>query len=263
MTHHRIVQHGPGLHVGDFVLAQTIDRDRVIDPKPKIIEGHRLEKIRIAGKQHAVGEGLEACACDRLDISWLPFASAQYQISPDIKDYVLVEVPIVVATFPNRNLDAFPYEELTAWRTMHGRPGYRTFVGKPVHQDHDNQVDERAKGIILDASLVPFRGRWHVKILKAFDRTKDPKLAGQVQQKNRVGHSMGALVEETECSHPDCRFLSDGVNTCDHIQGGAGKGQIINNHLIYELLRRWAMVESSSVADPAYAVALSDYFLEM
>lgn len=259
----RIVQAGPGLHIGDYMLAQTVDRDRVIDTSPKIVKGHKLEVVKVAGKEVAIGEGLDSCACDRLEIDWLPFCSEQYQISPRIEDYVLVEVPIVVATYPNRNLDAFPYEELTAWRTMVGRPGYKTFVGKPVHQDHDNQVDARAKGVIFDATLVPFRGRWHVKILKGFDRSKDKRLAGLVQQKNRVGHSMGTLCERTECSIPSCRFISDGVTTCDHIQGGAGKGRIIRGQLVYEMLRDWVMVESSSVEDPAYPVALSDYFLAM
>ena len=254
-----IVKAGPGLHIGDPVLAWTIDKDRVVEKAPKIVQGHKLETLRVAGKNIAVGDGLDSCACSRLDVSWLPFAAEKYQISADIKDYVLVEVPIVVATYPNRNCDAFPYSELTAWRTMAGAPGYATFTGRPVHRDHDNQVDERAKGVIFDSALVPFRGRWHVKILKGFDRTKDPKLAQLVQQKNRVGHSMGSLVNRTSCSLPWCKFESDGVTTCDHIAGGAGKGQIIRHHLVYELLHDWIMVESSSVADPAYAVALTDY----
>lgn len=260
--HHSIVQYGRGLHVGDYFLAQTLDRNRVIDKAPKIVHGHRLEKLKVAGKDVAVGDGLDSCACDRLEIDWLPFAARQYQISSDIHDYVLVEVPIVIADLPNRNLDGFPYDELVAWRTMVGRPGFKTFVGKPVHQDHDNQDDTKAKGVIFDATLVPFRGRWHVKILKGFDRSKDKKLAELVQKKNRVGHSMGSLVEQTECSIPSCRYLSDGVTTCTHIAKGAGKGQVLNHHLVYELLRNWTMVESSSVADPAYVVALSDYFLD-
>ena len=259
-----IVQYGPGLHVGDYVLAQTVDRDRVIDPKPKIIEGHRLEKIRVAGKDIVTGEGLESCACDnRLDVSWLPFCAEKYQISADIKDYVIVELYSVTASVPNRNLDSFPYDELTSWRSLHGMPASKTFTGKPCHQDHDNQDDTKAKGVIFDAAMARFRDRFHVKILKGFDRTKDPRLARLVQEKNRIGHSMGALVEKTECSLPTCRFLSDGVTTCDHIQQGAGKGRIANirgeKFLIYELLRDFAYVEDSTVEDPANVFALTDY----
>jgi hypothetical protein len=256
----RIVTHGPGLHIGDHFLAANLEKDSY-DPNPRVIEGRTLTQFKQNGKLVVAGEGLNACACNHVEIDWLPFCSEQYQISADISDYVIVPVPIVVENYPNRNLDGFPYDELTAWRTMIGRPAYKTFIGKPVHQDHDNKVDERAKGVIIDATLVPFRGRWHVKILKAFDRSKDPRLAKLVQQKNRIGHSMGALVERTECSLPRCRFISNGITTCQHIQGGAGKGQVIGGHLIYELMRDFNFVESSSVEDPAYVVALSEEIL--
>lgn len=256
---HQIVKAGPGFHVGDAVLAWTVDKNRVVEKQPKVVQGHKLEKIRIAGKDAVVGDGLDSCACDRLEIDWLPFAAQQYQISPNIKDYVLVEVYSVCASIPNRNLDSFPYNELVSWRTMAGRPAYKTFVGKPVHQDHDNQDDTKAKGVIFDATMVPFRGKWHVKILKGFDRTKDSKLASMVQQKNRVGHSMGALVERAECGLPWCRYMSDGITTCEHIQGGAGKGQIIRGFLVEELMRDFSFVEDSSVADEANVIAITDY----
>jgi hypothetical protein len=255
-----IVTWGPGIHIGDHFLAATLERDHY-DPNPHIIEGHRLTQFKQHGKLVVAGEGLNACACDRIEIDWLPFCAEKYHISANIDDYVIVPVPIVVENFPNRNLDGFPYDELTAWRTMIGRPAYKTFIGKPVHQDHDNKDDEKAKGVIIDATLVPFYGRWHVKILKAFDRSKDERLAKLVQKRNRIGHSMGALVEQTECSLPWCRFLSDGVTTCQHINGGEGKGQIVRGHLVYEVLRSFNFIESSSVEDPAYVVALSEEIL--
>jgi len=262
----RIVQAGPGLHVGDYMLAQTVDRGKVIDRMPKIIDGHRLKKVRIANKEVAVGAGLESCACDRLDISWLPFAAEQYHISPNIKDYTIVELHSVVADIPNRNMDCMDYQELTTWRSLHGRPCYSTFVGKPCHQDHDNQDDTKAKGVIFDASLVPLtknvNGKtiWAVKILKGFDRSKDTRLANLVQQRNRIGHSMGCLVEKVRCSLPWCQAISDGVSTtCQHIAGGAGKGQVIRNHIVAEHLIDFAYVEDSSVEDPANVVSLTDY----
>jgi len=248
-----------GLYVtSDAVLAESIEGDRYV-PGVCAFDGCKLDQFALNGKTRiATAKNPEK----PIDISWLPFCAEQYQISPNIEDYVLVEVPIVVADVPNRNLDAFPYTELTAWRTANSRPAYGTFVGKPVHQDHDNLDDTKAKGVIFDASLVPFRDRYHVKILKGFDRSKDPKLAKLVQERNRIGHSMGALVEQTECSIPNCRFISDGTETCKHINGGAGKGQLITvdgaKHLAYELMRDFYYIESSSVDDPAYIVALSD-----
>lgn len=263
---HRIVQAGPGFHIGDYMLAQTVDRGKVISRDPKIVEGHRLQKVRVAGKDVAIGDGLESCACDRLDISWLPFAAEKYHISPDVRDYTIVELHSVVANIPNRNLDCMGYQELTTWRSLHGRPCYATFIGKPAHKDHENSDDTKAKGVVFDANLVPLakarNGKtiWAVKILKGFDRSKDARLAKLVEQRNRIGHSMGCLVERTTCSLPWCRFgATDGVTTCDHVQGGAGKGQIVRQHTVYEILNDFAYVEDSSVEDAANVVALTDY----
>jgi len=257
----KIVQYGRGIHIGDCFLSQQYDGEKFRN-EPAIIEGRTLESHKSRdGRIRVTGEALSKvaqCACGYLDISWLPFASQAYHTSPNIADYVLVDVPIVVATYPNRNMDAFSYKQLTTYRPIIGRIAYQTFIGKPVHQDHDNQYPERAKGVILDATLVPFRGKWHVKILKGFDRSKDARLAGLVQKKNRIGHSMGSLVEQTECSLPWCRFHSDGRITCDDIKNGAGKGTIIRSHLVYENMMDFYYVESSSVEDPAYPIAISE-----
>ena len=248
MTLPPITTYGAGLRIGDYFMPA----------KPNFVEGHRLEVAR-------TNDGRIVCASPELrksyaevDISWLPFCAEKYQISPEISDYVLIDVPIVVADYPNRNMDAFTYKELTDWRTAIGRTAYQTFVGKPVHQDHDNQVDDRAKGVILDATFIEFQGQPHVKILKAFCRQKDERLAKLVQERNRVGHSMGALVERTECGLPWCKFISDGRVTCDHIKKGAGKGDIVRGHLVYEKMLDFYFIESSSVEDPAYVVAVTD-----
>ena len=123
----RIVKAGPGLHVGDYYAAETIDRDRVISKNPNVIEGYRLDKIRVAGKDMLQGEALKAhaCACDdKVDISWLPYCADKYQISADARDFFLLSTPLIISTIPNRNMDAFPFDELTAWRTVAGTTGY-------------------------------------------------------------------------------------------------------------------------------------------
>lgn len=244
-----IVPHGPGIHVGDYFMPEN----------PITFEGHKLDVFQKDTRLVAASASLKKANHNEVDISWLPFAAEQYKLSPDIADYVLIDVPIVVADYPNRNMDAFPYTELTTWRTAIGRAAYMTFVGKPVHQDHDNQADERAKGVIFDASLITYRGKPHVKILKGFDRTKDSRLANLVQQRNRVGHSMGALVERTVCSLPWCKYVSDGRVTCDHVNNGAGKGDVVKGHLVYEGMLDFYFIESSSVEDPAYVIALTDH----
>ncbi len=261
LANYDVVTHGRGIHIGDHYLAQTLSGDRYIN-KVNYTEGSKFEVSKSNDRIIIAGNNVKKvtpCACGYLDISWLPLAANTYHVSPDISDYVLVDVPIVVADFPNRNMDGFTYKELVTFRSIVGRTSYQSFIGKPVHQDHDNLDPTRAKGIIFDATLTKFMDQWHVKILKGFDRSKDARLAKLVQQKNRIGHSMGALVERTECSLPWCRFSSDGRVTCDHIRGGQGKGEIIKGHLAYENMKDFYYVESSSVEDPAYPIALSTH----
>jgi len=242
---------------GDYVLAEKQEGNNYT-PGVCAFEGCKLDQIFAHNKLKVASP----TTGKNLDVSWLKFCAPHYQISADINDYVFVEVPIVVADVPNRNMDDFPYDELITWRTANSRPAYSTFIGKPVHQDHDNLDDTKAKGVIFDATLVPFRDKYHVKILKGFDRSKDARLAKLVQERNRIGHSMGALVERTECSIPTCQYISDGTSTCKHINGGAGKGTIYTvngkRHLAYEIMRDFYYIESSSVEDAAYVIALSD-----
>lgn len=223
------------------------------------IEGYRLEKFKDEqGRLRVAGTELNSCGCSNtLDISWLKSASAAYDVSPDINDYVLVEVPCVAVNYPNRNLDGFPKSELLKWRIPMSAMAYQTFRGKPTHQDHDNRDPKKAKGVIFDAVMLPVMGKPHVVLLKGFDRSKDSKLAELVQKRNRIGHSMGALVEKTRCSLPWCKFISDGHKTCEHIANGQGKGRIVKGHLVYEEMLDFYFIESSSVSDPAYIVALS------
>ncbi len=250
---HRLTKNGIWV-TGDMFLSEQ-QHNGNYQAGPCAFDGCKLDKMFADGRLKVAAPTTDK----NIDITWLPYAAEQYHISADINDYVLVEVPIVVADVPNRNLDSFPYLELTTWRTANSRPAFGTFVGKPVHQDHDNLDDTKAKGVIFDATLTPFQGKYHVKILKGFDRTKDARLAKLVQEKNRIGHSMGALVEKTECSIPDCRYISDGTQTCRHINGGKGKSQVVKGHLVYESMLDFYFIESSSVEDPAYVIALSEF----
>jgi hypothetical protein len=246
---------------GDYFRGGKYDVSKQLySSDPFVIEGHKLEVLsdRKSDRVKVAGHDLKSCSCDVLDISWLKSASSSYDISPNISDYVIVEVPCVVAKYPNRNQDAFGYKELISWRVPMSRMAYQTFIGKPTHQDHQNQNPKDAKGVILDAMMAPVLGKPHVKLLKAFDRSKDERLAKLVQKRDRIGHSMGALVERTRCGLPWCGFISDGRSTCEHVAGGNGKGRIIQGHLVYEEMLDFYFIESSSVEDPAYIVALSD-----
>lgn len=192
-----------------------------------------------------------------VNVDWLPLAAEQYLISPRVADYVICDVPIVHVAIPNRNLDEFPYEEMSRFNPTTGRPVYQSFIGKPTFRDHANKDVKLSKGIILDASMVKEAGsdRYVIRILAAFDRTKDRALAEQILSGKRPGHSMGAMVSYTSCSIPRCEATSQtGQIRCSHHDGGAGKGRVIGGQLVFERCYGVDFIENSSVDDAA------DYF---
>lgn len=189
-----------------------------------------------------------------LDISWLPIAAEEYNISPDIHDYVINEIPIVAVDLPNRNMDAFPFDEVSSFNSELGRLVYATFIGKPTHRDHDNRDPRKARGVHFDAQLekIGANGLYKITVLAGWDRTKDPELVKQILNGIRSGFSMGALVGYTQCSYPGCEATStNGRIACNHMQYGKGKGRIINGHVIYERCYKVNFIETSSVEDAA------------
>jgi hypothetical protein len=192
-----------------------------------------------------------------LDISWLPAAAERYCISANPKDYLFIEIPIVTADYPNRNMDAFTFDTLTEFNPAIGRLTYSTFIGKPTHLNHKNQDPTAAKGVIFDATLRP-QGRMQVvRILGGFDRTKDASLVADILSGKRNGYSMGAMVNQTECSL--CGNISDGQTLCACLI--EGKGRVIDSKLVYEKCRGVNFIETSSVEDPADPRALSNQLL--
>jgi len=180
-------------------------------------------------------------------------AAEQYLISADINDYIISDVPIVHVDVPNRNLDEFPFKEVTKFDPEIGRPVYQSFIGKPTHKDHDNKDVRKAKGVIFDARLVKAdSGLYVIRILAGYDRTKDQELTEDIVSGKRPGHSMGALVGFTMCSYPGCGATSTtGKIPCIHLEGSIGKGRVINAQLIYERCYNFRYIECSSVGDAA------------
>lgn len=134
-----------------------------------------------------------------IDYSWLPLCAETYKISPNIEDYVFVSVPIITAEVPNRNLQAFPFLEISSWDVNQGKPVYKTFVGKPTYTNHkNNTIPHLAKGVHFDSTL-EYVDRYDVhkiNVLLGFDKKKDPGLCEAiVKQEGVTGYSMGAMVE--------------------------------------------------------------------
>lgn len=231
-------------------------------------EGFRSQYSK-SNKTLIVGGGV--LENSNIDISWLKAASDTYNVSDDPRDYVLVDVPIVTVDIPNRNMQAFPYEEVTYFDPMLGRMVYQTFSGKACHINHDNQDPLKAKGVHFDAALeyVPGYDIWKIRVLTGWDRTKDPHLVNAILSGKRPGFSMGAVCSAFVCSI--CGVIDTNINPCRHLatyQGG-GKGSLWdskNNNrltnnvafgkaeetlLAYQLCLGVNYFETSSVDDPA------------
>lgn len=184
-----------------------------------------------------------------IEVSWLKAASPIYQVSPNIEDYVFAEVPGCQANLPNRNLDAFPLDELLKFRPILGMQAYKSFTAKMCSYNHDNKDPRKAKGVCFDSYMQKINGQWHVKVLAGFDRSKDPQLAKKILKNVATGYSMACLIESARCSL--CKNLAQGKVTCKHVAGGAGKGKIIDGQLVYEDLININFWELANVDDRA------------
>lgn len=152
-----------------------------------------------------------------IDYSWLPLCADSYQVSPNIQDYVFVQVPIISCDVPNRNLQSFPFLEVSSWDVNQGKPVYKTFIGKPTYTNHkQNTIPHLAKGVHFDAHLTyaPKYGIYKIIVLLGFDKKKDPGLCDAiVKNKGVTGYSMGAMVETFLDSHTG-KFI--GLNDPDY-----------------------------------------------
>jgi len=212
-------------------------------PSSNIFELHKksTEKIKASSNgtpKTVVDIGDTSFPRRYIDYSYLASAAKIYDISPNIHDYVCIPVPIVTAEIPNRNSQAFEFKDLISFDPTVGRMLYQTFIGKPTHIDHKNSILNKAKGINLDAALVPMKKYKLVKIfvLAAFDRSKDIELVGNILDKKRNCYSMGALAQafqplvgdtliSTEKGLQELRNVNSGtlVETTEGLQKCEGK----------------------------------------
>ena len=168
----------------------------------------------------------------------------------DHKDYV-EEIPIdkmyqnffhysPIIRGPNDNGDFFSTDEL--------KKSYKTFIGKAIFVDHDNDNIEKSRGIILDAI---YNSNFHfVELLKAIDKKAYPKLARGIEAGYITSTSMG-----TRCAFSICSICGHKAYTedefCDHIK--YYKGSTYNGLRVFEDNRDCEFFEDSFVlqgADP-------------
>ena len=185
----------------------------------------------------------------------LASAAAFYDISKDVKDYLLQPVPIIWSDLSNRNGIGFPLQQLVAWIKEKGCMAYQGWRGQAVRVEHDWEGE--VIGIIPDVIMRPLRGfagdrLYKVIVLNAVDRSKNPKLAAQIDNGERNTWSMGCLVEKFSCSicgsfEKSCKHLREDENF--RVQDG-----LIAHRNAHGIIAE----ECSSVADPAYGQAVGD-----
>jgi hypothetical protein len=193
---------------------------------------------------------------------WLPMFAELYNISPDIKDYILVPVAIMPSDLPNRNAQSFPLDELTRPDPESGLLAYESWKRKPTFKDHKNKLGtDQPKGIILSSTIVPIRGAvgnlWKVVCLLAYDRRGDAILANDILTGNRPSYSMGAWSRFFTCSVCGGNHTSKEAH-CDHVSAKFLKMRVMpDNKLAYLQARYPTGFEVSSVEKPAYAIAVT------
>jgi len=191
-----------------------------------------------------------------IDLSWLSFAAKEYNLSPDIKDYVMVPVIIAPANIPNRNGLGFLAENLAAFSPEHGMQYYKTWKGKPTFYEHENKNVVKANGIILDSMLKKANGGyWKVVNYLAFDRSKYTALIQRVLNKDVTTYSMGAYVTGGYA----CSVCGRQVGNCTHIKEGQAitlnKGGSRTPELGFRLGLNPVGFETSIVETPAWTIA--------
>ena len=156
-----------------------------------------IEAFKLTKKKHTVTASVNGIE-KPIETKWIKSCAEAYNISEDLSDYIIVPVPIVTVGIPNRNLQAFPLEAVTAWNTEHGRISYQTFIGKPLFLDHKNDNPKESRGVILDSVMryIPTYDLWKIIILTAWCRTKDREVANHILKDPKSEYSMGSLVKK-------------------------------------------------------------------
>jgi hypothetical protein len=174
---------------------RTIVTGATIEPEESSIL--KLDDIS-SKKQSLVLANTDQKTFQEIDYSWLPLCSDSYKISPNIQDYIFVQVPILSLDLPNRNTQSFSFLETSSWDVNQGSAVYKTFIGKPTYTNHkNNTIPHLAKGVHFDAQMeyIPKFDIYKVNVLLGFDKQKDPGLCQAIlANKGVTGYSMGAMV---------------------------------------------------------------------
>jgi len=234
-----------------------IEVHKALKSKDLVIESDTLQ-VTASSDVNAVSSQLDW-------LKWLPFCAKEYNISKDPADYVLMPTIICPSDVPNRNGVGFPLQELVKWDPDNHRQVYKGWKGCPTYVEHDNSDCRRSHGVVVDATMRKVQGFqggvWKVLGLTAFDRSKSPELAHQILTRQRDAVSMGALVAGYTCG-----LCGVQAGCCSHINLRRPRDfylDAVTGKLVYRRCYGISPFEVSSVATPAWAVALSPQVVDL
>ncbi len=199
---------------------------------------------------------------------WLPAAAKVYKLSPDIRDYILVPVPVMLSDIPNTNGDSVTIQEFLRFDPDMGMQAFKTFRGQPCHREHANKVIEDAKGVILDVFLRPvkrFGNNTYYKLveLMAYDRTKDPMLVNSILKGDENAYSVGFYFKSYKCSICGA-VVGNGLNSkpCEHTFPRRPTYKNAQGRLAYRQCQFIKGFETSSVYNPSYVSAIQKNYMD-
>ena len=169
------------------------------------------------------------------------------------KDHIYT-VTRAISARVNQNYDGFPSEEL--------RKAYKTFLGKPVFVNHQNEDPTRARGRVVGTRYVENGADKYIEVIQEVNAKKFPLLAKELIEAGLDSVSMGCSAERTICSF--CGNVATGMfDMCTHVLNfkgqklrRAGKNGQMEEVLVYEECRDLGFFELSYVFDPADETAV-------
>ena len=216
-------------------------------------------------------------AAERLpfDIEAIPgdsfnkFAAMSTQETEDGYLYVRCRA---ISSRVNKNNDGWPSAELAK--------SYKSFIGRPIFVDHNNDNPERARGVIVDsrlhvedeektASFDPYyasapdnhRPPTWIELLLEVDAKTFPKLAQAVRKGQVDAVSMGANIETSVCSVCE-HTAKTPIEYCSHVSSKGAEFEVTSANgekmmkKAYEDCHDITFFEISFVFDPADPTAL-------
>ncbi|WOL24378.1 head maturation protease [Yersinia phage fHe-Yen9-02] len=227
------------------------------------IDMHAENVSKTAKTIRVSGDRVGAANSFDLDINvWLPKAAEIYGTSKDIRDYVVVPVPVNISELPNTNGDAFSKQEWLTFNPDQGKLAFQTYKGKPTHIEHANKDITKAAGIIFDNHLSPLTGFHgdHVKLflLLGFDRTRNPERCARILNGELNTYSKGTTYKAYYCSICKRLVTPRARNFCEHtVFNKPTYMDARSGRLVYRDCIGLTGFECSSVDDPAFACAAS------